>query len=128
MASMSRRQSIRTVIAAALATASAPSLINYALASTGTVTVETSDGRTLEITSNAKASIVRVLGTNAAPTGTIVLKNGQTLAVANGVVTGGTSVTLGRANWAAFALMPADLQGRVQAPASSAPASMGWGH
>ncbi len=114
MARMSRRQSIRAVIAAALATASSVSLIDYALAKDGTVTVKTKDGRELEITSTDKSSVVRVMKggsiVDAKPSETFTLANGQTLTTSAGTVTGGSSVRRGSAEWASFALMPQELR------------------
>jgi len=114
MARMSRRQSIRAVVTAAIATASSASLIEHALGKETTVTVKTKDGLELEITSTEKSSMVRVMKggsvVDAKPSQSFTLANGQTLEVARGTVTGGTSVRHGAADWASFALMPQEMR------------------
>jgi leucyl aminopeptidase (aminopeptidase T) len=109
----SRRQAIRAVIGAALASASSLSLINSAVANGhDEVIITTKDGVDILISGGDRGEIVsaeQVSLTNGVtvvdhtPSGTFFLPEGQSVVFKDGVLVGGSAAER-RYAWAAFAL------------------------
>jgi hypothetical protein len=101
----SRREAIRTVIGAALASASSVSLIGAAFAKGhDEILVTTNNGIDIKISDLSRGSIMSEgLVVNARPSGRYFLPNGQSVVFEDGLLVDGTAVSRQYA-WMAFAL------------------------
>src|SRR5690349_735867 len=118
-----KRSDLRKILGNALESASPASVIEAVLDAPewhdadnpGMITVETTDGRKLRISTPNKNSSSRAElvsdghAVDAAPSGIFKLANGKTLTIKDGRLTGGTAASGSRmADWAVFALLPSD--------------------